>query len=66
MNPLSQFHYLQHLNLFEILKWIFGWPGYLFPWLSIYLAMAVITYLFFYPSLTETVNFNLSWTSQIF
>ena len=63
IKPVPLFNFSRPI---EIFKWIFGWPGYLFPWLTIYLAMAIFSYLYFYPSLTETINFNLSWTSQIF
>ena len=36
-------------NPLKILKWFFGWGGYLWPWNAIYLGIALLAYFFMTP-----------------
>ncbi len=45
----------------EALKWLFGFPGYLFPWNLIYMGIAALTWLYFHPALSRCVEFRADW-----
>ena len=51
---------------YEILKWIFGWPGYLFPWLTIYLGICFFSFIYFYPTINGSFQFDFSSAFQIY
>ena len=53
------------LNLFKILKWLIGIPGYTIPWNFFYGALAVIMWLYFTPSLSTMKNFHYEWMGYI-
>ena len=55
-NSAPIFHW--PINLFKILKWLIGIPGYVFPWTLFYGALAVIMWLYFTPSLSTMKNFH--------
>ncbi len=48
-----------------VLKWLFGLPGYLWPWNSLYLAIALVTWFFLTPDLADMRNFELGWIAFI-
>ena len=50
----------------KLLKWLFGFPGYLWPWNSLYLAIAVVTWFFLTPDLASMQQFELDWIAVIF
>lgn len=64
--PIKPVPLFATINPLRLIKWIFGWPGYLFPWLTIYLSICFVSYTYFYPAVNELVKFNLAWSSQIF
>ena len=35
----------------QALKWLFGFPGYLYPWNLLYMGIAALTWLHFQPAL---------------
>ena len=49
-----------------ILKWLFGFPGYLWPWNSLYLAIALVTWFFLTPDLASMRTFEAGWISLVF
>ena len=48
------------------LKWLFGFPGYLWPLNSFYLAMALVTWFFLTPDLATMRSFEPGWIAIIF
>ena len=53
-------------RLAGILKWFFGWPGYLWPWNSIFLGFALVAWFLFMPPLAEMQTFEAWWIALIF
>ena len=53
-------------RLLGILKWLFGWPGYLWPWNAVYLGFALLAYFFLTPPLAEMATFEAWWIAAIF
>jgi sterol desaturase/sphingolipid hydroxylase (fatty acid hydroxylase superfamily) len=49
-----------------VLRWIFGFPGYLFPWNAIYCLLAIATWLYTQPELSRMAEFRLDWIAQIY
>ena len=49
------------LNLKVIFKWIFGFPGFLFPWNIFYLFLAIGIWSYATPSLNTMSALNLEW-----
>jgi len=48
------------------LKWLFGFPGYLWPLNSFYLAMALVTWFFLTPDLASMRSFEPGWMAIIY
>ena len=48
-----------------VLKWLFGFPGYLWPWNCLYLATALATWFFLMPDLARMESFELWWIALI-
>ena len=48
------------------LKWLFGFPGYLWPLKSFYLAMALLTWFFLTPDLASMRSFEPGWMAIIY
>jgi sterol desaturase/sphingolipid hydroxylase (fatty acid hydroxylase superfamily) len=44
-----------------ILKWLFGYNGYLWPWNIIYVAMAIATWRWLTPELSSMTNLEPGW-----
>ena len=53
-------------NPLKILKWFFGWQGYLWPWNAVYLGIALLAYFFMTPPLAEMATFEAWWVGTIF
>ena len=53
-------------NPVAVLKWLFGIPGYLFPWNLFYMALATVTWLYFQPALSRCAEFRADWILQMF
>jgi sterol desaturase/sphingolipid hydroxylase (fatty acid hydroxylase superfamily) len=51
---------------FSILKWIFGYPGFFLPWGLVYMAVPVVTWLYFTPDMQSMKNFAWGWVIYIF
>jgi sterol desaturase/sphingolipid hydroxylase (fatty acid hydroxylase superfamily) len=48
------------------LKWVFGYPGFFFPWGVIYMAVPIITWAYFTPALESMKTFAIDWIAYIF
>lgn len=48
-----------------VLKWLFGFPGYLWPWNALYLATAIVTWIFLTPDLASMRTFEVGWIAVI-
>ena len=53
-------------RLVGTLKWFFGWPGYLWPWNSLILGIALVTWFFLTPPLATMQTFEPGWIALIF
>ncbi len=49
-----------------VLRWFFGFPGYLWPWNAAYLAIATFTWFFLTPSLASMQSFELWWVALVY
>jgi sterol desaturase/sphingolipid hydroxylase (fatty acid hydroxylase superfamily) len=47
-------------------KWLFGYPGYLFPWQVTYAAIATITWLYLTPTMATMKSMDPAWIAFIF
>ena len=50
----------------EILKYLFAWEGFYLPYNALYGLLAVISWLWFTPSLAQTARFEVWWIAEIF
>lgn len=49
-----------------LLKWLLGYPGYLWPWNTLYLLIALATWFWLQPPLSRCSSFEPGWIAQIF
>jgi sterol desaturase/sphingolipid hydroxylase (fatty acid hydroxylase superfamily) len=49
-----------------LFKYVFGYPGFLWPWNTIYFAVPIITWLWFTPDMAEMKTFAAPWIAYIF
>ena len=49
----------------RILKWVFGLPGYLFPWNTLYAGVAIAAYFLATPSTSTMRSFAIGWIALI-
>lgn len=47
------------------LLWLFGYPGYLWPWNTLYLAISLPVWVYLTPSLETMRDFSAGWASLI-
>jgi sterol desaturase/sphingolipid hydroxylase (fatty acid hydroxylase superfamily) len=50
----------------KFLKWLFGFPGYLWPWNSLYAAIALFTWVFLTPDLATMKTLEFGWIAILF
>ena len=48
------------------LKWVFAYPGYLFPWNAIYFPIALLTWAYLTPELSRAAEFGVDWIAEIY
>lgn len=48
-------------NAKAVVKWLFGFPGFLFPWTVVYSALAIVVWLWLTPSLEIMKSLSLNW-----
>ncbi len=47
------------------LKWLLSYPGFLWPWNSVYLLITVVTWFYFQPDLSRCAQFRWDWIGQM-
>ncbi|MDA1045199.1 MAG: sterol desaturase family protein [Verrucomicrobia bacterium] len=50
----------------DLLKWAFSYPGFLWPWNSVYLLITVVCWFYLQPSLERCVTFHFDWIAQMY
>lgn len=50
----------------DALKWLFSYPGFLWPWNSIYLLVTVASWLYLQPDLSRCTEFKADWIALMF
>ena len=51
---------------FAVLKWVLSYPGFLWPWNSIWLAITVLSYVYLQPPLARCIEFKADWIGLLF
>ena len=52
-------------RLLATLKWLFGFPGYLWPWNTVYIGIALVTWFLLTPALASMQTFEVWWIALI-
>lgn len=47
-------------------KWLFSFPGYLWPWQTFFLGLAVVSWLSLTPDMGKMKNFSADWIALLF
>lgn len=50
----------------EFMKWLLGYPGYVWPWHFVHMLIAVVTWFYFQPALARCAEFRWDWIAQMF
>jgi sterol desaturase/sphingolipid hydroxylase (fatty acid hydroxylase superfamily) len=50
---------------FELFKWLASYPGFLWPWNSVYLAITLVVWFWFQPPLEQCKTFHWSWMTYM-
>jgi sterol desaturase/sphingolipid hydroxylase (fatty acid hydroxylase superfamily) len=50
----------------EIFKWLLSYPGFLWPWNSVYLLITLITWFYLQPSLSRCVHLRMDWIGLMY
>lgn len=48
-----------------LMRWMFGFPGMLYPWFALYMFVIGISYAFFTPEFEVMQTFSWGWIAQI-
>lgn len=48
------------------LKWLFGYPGYLLPWIGFLMLIPLVTWFFLTPDLAMMKTFEFDWIATVF
>jgi hypothetical protein len=48
------------------MKWLLGYPGFLWPWNSVYLLITVATWFWLQPAVSCCATFASGWAAQMF
>ena len=51
---------------FDVLKWLLSYPGFLWPWNSVYLLITIVSWLYLQPALSRCATFEPGWIAQMF
>jgi sterol desaturase/sphingolipid hydroxylase (fatty acid hydroxylase superfamily) len=47
-------------------KWLFSYPGFLWPWNSVYFLISLITWTYLQPALARCTHFHAGWIAQMY
>ena len=50
----------------DCLKWLLSYPGFLWPWNSVYLLITILTWFFLQPSLSRCVELKADWIGLMY
>lgn len=50
----------------DAVKWLLSYPGFLWPWNSVYLLITVVTWFYLQPSLTRCAQLGWDWVAQMY
>ena len=50
----------------EVVRYLFGYPGYFLPWNSIFCGLAIAMWFLTQPALASMAEFRLDWMAQIY
>lgn len=50
----------------KFLMWIFGFPGYLWPWNALLLIASLVVWIYLTPSIETTRHFDFQWVLLVF
>ena len=50
----------------RLLKWLFGYPGYLWPINTLFIGLGLLTWFFFQPPLSTTTHLKVSWIALMY
>lgn len=50
----------------DVLKWALSYPGFLWPWNSVYLLITLITWFYLQPSLSRCVHLRFDWIGLMY
>lgn len=68
--PFERVHYaplfIPPFRPVAILRWLFGYPGYILPWNLFYALVAIAVWLWATPSLSTMTNLEPGWIALIF
>ena len=53
-------------RLFAFLKWLFGYPGFIFPWNLFYICLAIFVWMYLTPSIETMQTLSIDWISLVF
>jgi sterol desaturase/sphingolipid hydroxylase (fatty acid hydroxylase superfamily) len=53
-------------NPTAFLKWVFAFPGYLWPWNTLYLAIALVSFFYLTADMARMTRFEFDWVGLIF
>lgn len=48
-----------------LLRWLFGYPGFLLPWGIVYMAVPALIWIFFTPPMHEMKTFEAGWIGYV-
>lgn len=54
------------MRIKALLKWLFGYPGYIWPTNLVVLGFVGVTWFYTQPELTRCVDFEFAWIGQIY
>jgi len=50
----------------QLVNWLLAFPGFLWPFNSVYFLITVITWLYFQPDVSRTGEFRIGWIAQMY
>src|SRR5262245_39888420 len=50
----------------DVLKWMFGYPGYVLPWASLYALLSLLTWAYLTPDIATMKTLDPRWIGCIF
>jgi sterol desaturase/sphingolipid hydroxylase (fatty acid hydroxylase superfamily) len=54
------------LRPLKALKWVLSFPGFLWPWNSIWLGISLLTWFYLQPELSRCAEFRFDWIARMF